>query len=39
MGSIALAFVHRNYCDAGTRLGNDNLEAEVIDLPMTTVKA
>ncbi len=38
LGSIALAFVHRNYCNAGTRLGSDNLEAEVIDLPMTTVK-
>jgi folate-binding protein YgfZ len=39
LGSVALAFVHRNYCDAGTRLGSDNLKAEVIDLPMTTVKA
>lgn len=39
LGSIALAFVHRNYCDTGTRLRSDDLEAEVVDLPMTTVKA
>lgn len=39
LGSVALAFVQRNYCEAGTRLGGGELVAEVVDLPMTTVKA
>jgi folate-binding protein YgfZ len=39
LGSVALAFVHRDYCEAGTRLGGGELMAEVVDLPMTTVKA
>ncbi len=39
LGSVALAFVHRDYCEAGTRLGGAELVAEVVDLPMTTVKA
>jgi folate-binding protein YgfZ len=39
LGSVALAFVHRKYCQAGTQLGGGELVAEVVDLPMTTVKA
>ena len=35
LGAIALAYVHRDYVDPGTRLtSEDGREAEVVDLPM-----
>lgn len=34
LGPIALAYVHRDYCEAGTRLSGDGVEAVVVDLPM-----
>ena len=34
LGPVALAFVHRDYCEAGTRLTLDGREATVADLPL-----
>ena len=40
LGPIALAYVHRDYCDPGTRLrAGDGRAAEVADLPMVPVEA
>ena len=34
LGPVALAFVHRDYCEAGTRLTLDGRNATVADLPL-----
>ena len=34
LGPIALAYVHRDYCEAGTRLSLDGRAATVADLPL-----
>ncbi|HUP20740.1 MAG TPA: glycine cleavage T C-terminal barrel domain-containing protein [Gemmatimonadota bacterium] len=34
LGPVALAYVHRDYCDPGTRLSVDGVSAVVVDLPM-----
>lgn len=39
LGPVALAYVHRDYAEAGTRLRGGTVEAEVTDLPMVPVHA
>jgi hypothetical protein len=39
LGPVALAYVHRDHVEAGTRLRGDAVEAEVADLPMVPVHA
>jgi folate-binding protein YgfZ len=39
LGSIALAYVQRDYLDPGTRLTAEGRAAEVVDLPMVPVAA
>jgi hypothetical protein len=39
IGPVALAYVHRDHVEAGTRLRAGSLEAEVADLPMVPVHA
>lgn len=34
LGPVALAYVHRDYCEAGTRLTAEGRTAEVADLPL-----
>lgn len=39
LGPVALAYVHRDHAEAGTRLRTGTVEAEVADLPMVPVHA
>lgn len=39
LGPVALAYVHRDHAEAGTRLRTGAVEAEVADLPMVPVHA
>lgn len=39
LGPVALAYVHRDHCEAGTRLTADDRAAEVADLPLLPPEA
>jgi glycine cleavage system aminomethyltransferase T len=39
LGPVALAYIHRDYVEAGTRLRAGSLEAEVAELPMVPAHA
>ncbi|MGH7544206.1 MAG: YgfZ/GcvT domain-containing protein [Gemmatimonadota bacterium] len=39
LGPVALAFVHRDHVEAGTRLRSGSVEAQVTDLPMVPAHA
>lgn len=39
LGPVALAYVHRDHVEAGTRLRSGSMEAEVADLPMVPAHA
>jgi hypothetical protein len=39
LGPVALAFVHRDYCAAGTALATDGRSAEVAELPLIALES